>query len=276
MTYRSILLHLDHRPHCVGRTRAAIRLATELDCHLVGLAPTGVMGMALAMDVASVGQLAELAWETMRDLAREAAQTFEGACRDAGLKSFESVFDESDTATSIVRHAHCSDLCVLSQADPRAPGHLAAQAVVEQVVLQCARPTLLIPHAGSYETIGREALVAWDDSREAARAVADALPLLRRARQVQVVCWRENESSAGPAQLEALHRWLMWQGVAAEVRTEVTDIDIADALLSRAADAGSDLIVMGAYGHARWTERVLGGATRGLLAAMTVPVLMSH
>jgi nucleotide-binding universal stress UspA family protein len=230
----------------------------------------------MSMDIASVSQLSELAWEAMRDLAQQAAKTFETACRDAGMKSFEAVVDEADTSASIVRHAHCSDLCVLSQADPSAPGHAAAEAVVEQVVLQCARQTLLIPHVGHFETIGREALVAWDDSREAARAVADALPLLRRARKVQVVCWREGEGGAGPEQLEALHRWLMWQGVAAEVRSEVSDIPIADALLSRAADLGSDLIVMGAYGHARWTEFVLGGATRGLLASMTAPVLMSH
>jgi nucleotide-binding universal stress UspA family protein len=68
----------------------------------------------------------------------------------------------------------------------------------------------------------------------------------------------------------------MWQGVTAETHVETTDIGIAEAMLSRAADHGADLIVMGAYGHARWAERVLGGATRGLLASMTVPVLMSH
>ena len=76
--------------------------------------------------------------------------------------------------------------------------------------------------------------------------------------------------------LDALQHWLMWQGVSADVRIETTGVDIADAMLSRAADFGADLIVMGAYGHARWAERVLGGATRGLLASMTVPVLMSH
>ena len=81
----------------------------------------------------------------------------------------------------------------------------------------------------------------------------------------------------GPgARLDALLKWLLWQGVAAEARVETTEIDIGNAMLSRAADYQADLIVMGAYGHARWTERVLGGATRGLLDAMTVPVLMSH
>jgi nucleotide-binding universal stress UspA family protein len=92
-----------------------------------------------------------------------------------------------------------------------------------------------------------------------------------------VLSWREGSRIAVPAErLQALNRWLMWQGVSADVREEVSDIDVADALLSRAADLGSDLIVMGAYGHTRWSEIVLGGATRSLLDSMTVPVLMSH
>jgi nucleotide-binding universal stress UspA family protein len=122
-------------------------------------------------------------------------------------------------------------------------------------------------------------MVAWDDSREAARAVSDALPLLRRAGQVQVVSWNEAGTEADTRlneRMDALRQWLTWQGVPAETRVETTAVSISDAMLSRAADLGADLVVMGAYGHSRWTERVLGGATRGLLTSMTVPVLMSH
>ena len=108
----------------------------------------------------------------------------------------------------------------------------------------------------------------------------DALPLLRLAEQVEVVSWKESsaiDDARLTARLEALNRWLLWHGVASRMHTEVSvDIGIAEAMLSRAADLSADLIVMGAYGHARWTERMLGGATRGLLEAMTVPVLMSH
>jgi nucleotide-binding universal stress UspA family protein len=150
---------------------------------------------------------------------------------------------------------------------------------VEQVVLHSARPTLILPYAGRFDEVGQRVMVAWDDSREAARAVSDALPLLRHAGRVQVVSWVESgttEHGTLRRRLDALHQWLMWHGVNAEVRVERTEIGIADAMLSRAADFGTDLIVMGAYGHARWAERVLGGATRGLLQTMTVPVLMSH
>jgi len=226
----------------------------------------------------SMASAAAIAWDTLREQAREATQRFEEECRKVGLKSFEVVVDEADKAASLVRHAHCSDLTVLSQADPDAPGHRQVQAIVEQVVLHSARPTLVLPYAGRIEKVGTHALVAWDDSREAARAMSDALPMLRRAARVQVVGWNESgdDSSALRARLDDVNRWLMWQGVSAEVRVETTEIGIAEAMLSRAADLNIDLIVMGAYGHTRWSERMLGGATRGLLSSMTVPVLMSH
>jgi len=280
MTYRSLLVYLDHDPLCTTRTEVAMRLAKVLDCHLVGVAPTGLIDLPATAEVATpLAEYAALAWDVLRSQAERATDRFRDKCRAAGVKSFETVVDEADKAPSLVRHAHCSDLTVLTQADPSAPGYRAAQELVEQVVLHSARPTLILPYAGPFDSVGTNVMVAWDDSREAARALSDALPLLRLAQRVQVISW--NEAGAGDdktlrPRLDALHQWLMWQGVPADVRVETTDIGIADAMLSRAADLNADLIVMGAYGHARWAERVLGGATRGLLASMTVPVLMSH
>lgn len=280
MTYRSLLVQLGHDVRAAARTEAAIALARRLEAHLVGLAPTGRVEMPMVVEpAAAVGELTALAWAAMCSQAQAAADQFRAACSAAGLHSFEAVVDEADTATSLVRHSHCSDLCIVSQPDPRSPDRRAAQQIVEQVVLRSARPTLVLPYAGDFPTVGRDAMVAWDDSREAARAVADALPLLRQSTTVQVISWNETSDEPDPllpARLDALQRWLMWQGVSAECRCETTEVPIADAILSRACDLSVDLIVMGAYGHARWTERVLGGATRGLLGAMTAPVLMSH
>lgn len=280
MTYRSLLVLLDHDPLCDSRTQVAIRLAKDMDCHLVGVAPTGLIDLPASPEAAtSLVEFAALAWDTLRDQAEASVQRFRDVCRAAGLKSFEAVVDEADKAPSVVRHAHCSDLTVLNQADPLSRGHRVAQDLVEQVVLYSARPTLVLPYAGRFDSIGKQMMVAWDDSREAARALSDALPLLRRAERVHVVSWDESGGANGGAlrpRLDALHQWLMWQGVSADMRVETSDIELAEAILSRAADMNADSIVMGAYGHARWAERVLGGATRGLLGSMTVPVLMSH
>ena len=279
MSYRSLLVFLDQDPLCAARTQVAIRLAQDHDCHLVGVAPTGLVDMATPDAAATLVEFADMARNALREEAEGATRRFSDACRAAGLKSVESVVDEADKARSLVRHAHCSDLTLLNQADPTASSHRRAQDLVEQVVLNSARPTLIIPYAGRFETLGSNVMVAWDESREVVRALSDALPLLRRAKRVQLVSWNEKGASDDRtlrARLAALHQWLMWQGVSAEVRVETTEVDISNAMLLHAADLNTDLIVMGAYGHSRWVERILGGATRGLLASMTVPVLMAH
>jgi nucleotide-binding universal stress UspA family protein len=281
MTYRSLLVVLDQGPTCVARTDVALRLAATLDAHVVGLAPTGIVDLPMWPEAdPAVGEFATRAASRLQAQAEQAAERFRERCGSAGTKSFEAVVDAADAVPSVIGHGHCSDLVILTQARPDTPGHAATRELVEQVVLQSARPTLLLPYTGALETLGRRPLVAWDDSREAARALWDALPLLRLAEQVEVVSWKESsaiDDARLTARLEALNRWLLWHGVASRMHTEVSvDIGIAEAMLSRAADLSADLIVMGAYGHARWTERMLGGATRGLLEAMTVPVLMSH
>jgi nucleotide-binding universal stress UspA family protein len=280
MTYRSLLLLLDLGSHCTTRTNVAIQMAIDLDCHLVGLAPTGQLVLPDAPGaLTSLAQFGGAAWNLMRDQANQATETFHQTCVAAGLKSFEAVVDEAEHATSLVHHAHCSDLTLLTQAEPATPNHAHLRRVVEQVVLFSARPTLVLPYAGHVDSVGRRALVAWDDSREAARALHDALPLLRRAQSVDLLHWNEDQqfdSQTLRRRMDALRQWLLWQGVVADTRVETADIGVAEAMLSRAADLNADLIVMGAWGHTRWTERMLGGATRGLLDAMTVPVLMSH
>jgi nucleotide-binding universal stress UspA family protein len=281
MSYRSLLVHLDQGPLAGARSEAAIGLARAFDCHLVGVAPTGLVFLPAYGEAAMpVLEYGELAMQALRDAAGQAAQRFRAACSAARLTAFEAIVDEAQAPASLVRHAQCSDLTVLTQADPGAPDRAAAQALVEQMVLHSARPTLILPCAGRIEHIGSTVLAAWDDSREAARALSDALPLLARAGKVHVMRWHEARDDDSPAsmreRLEAVRRWLQRHGVAAEVRVEAGDIGVGEAMLSRAADVGADLIVMGAYGHARWAERMLGGATRGLLASMTVPVLMSH
>lgn len=280
MTYRSLLVLVDHAPSCTARTAHAMRLARDLDCHLVGLAPTDLIDLpAVPTAAASVNEYAALVWDALRDQAERAADTFRNACHVAGVKSFEAVIDEANKIESLVRHARCADLTVLTQADPSSPNFYMAKDLVESAILHSARPTLVLPCAGDFESVGSRVLVAWNDTREAARAVSDALPMLQRARQVEVAYWTEDataEDKTARLQLDALHKWLMWHGVSARVQVETVDAGIADAMLSHAADTDADLIVMGAYGHSRWAELVLGGATRGLLASMTVPVLMSH
>lgn len=279
MVYRSLLVHLDDDERCALRVQLSIELARRFGAHLVGLAPTGVSPLTAYAALGAVdGRMLALAEDSLREVADRHVARFGAACAAAGLPSHEAVVDIGESGESLVRHGRCSDLLVIAQPDRDRPGYLSAIERTGRVVLQAARPTLVVPQAGRFDTVGERVLVAWNGGREAARALADALPMLAHAREVQVLQLGRPGDPAldSAARLEALRRWLAWHGVEATVRIEHSEIDPADLLLSRAADTGADLIVMGAYGHARWTERVLGGATRSLLAQMTVPLLMSH
>lgn len=280
MALRSMLVLLDQDDHLAARATYAIKLARSLDCHLVGLAPTGLLEAPMLLGSSdALGKLADHAWQLMRHRAEESVALFERMCSSMGFASAESLVVEEDKATSLRLHSPCCDLVIMSQPDPDTAGYAESRALLEEVTLTNARPTLILPYAGRFEPPRLNALVAWDEGREGARAAADALPLLSRMETVRVTTWRpghHGESESLARRLESLTKWLMWHGVQAEARIEVTDVPIADAILSSAADLSADLLVMGAYGHPRWTQRMLGGATRGIMDSMTVPVLMSR
>jgi nucleotide-binding universal stress UspA family protein len=276
----SFLVFLDGDAHCDVRTQLAARYAAAHGCRLVGVAPTGLVELTSGLGSASRGlDDASIARADALQRAGERVTQFRARCRSAGVASVEDGVYEGDKAAVVLHQAHCADVTVIGQVDPASPSHRDDRRFVEQVLLRNARPTLLVPHAGRFELIGENVLVAWDDSPGSARASADALPLLRRARQVQLRVWcREDEvpERAIRERLEAVQRWLTWNGVAADVRLQRTDQAVGDAILGTAAELGADLIVMGTYGHSRWTERLLGGVTRTALAHSALPLLMSH
>jgi nucleotide-binding universal stress UspA family protein len=172
-----------------------------------------------------------------------------------------------------ILHARYADLVVLAQ--PRAAFE---SDLVHAVLMQSGRPALIVPSIGA-PTLGERVLVAWKESRESARALADALPLLAHAKAVRVVSVSAERDETARETLadKDVVAWLARHGVEAAVRHQVAeDVDAGNLLLSRAADFGADLVVMGAYSRPRLSEVVLGGVTRLMLQSMTVPVLMSH
>ena len=281
MSYKSILVPLDNQPGCQTRTRAALALAKIMGSHVTGVAPTDVLDIRASLNVAStVALLPMLGRDVILEEATRAALAFDVACEIAGVTSRKAIVDESTMSSALDRRGRVADLLVLSQCDPAAhAGQAFGNAEIETTLLASARPALVLPYANAATTLGTRVLVAWDDSHAAARAVADALPLLRRALSVQVLRFdggQEDDESGQSSDLSSVAEWLARHGVQATTRTETRVIPVAEALLSHAADVGADLIVMGAFGRARWRERILGGTTRSVLASMTVPVLMSH
>lgn len=277
MTYRSLLVALDATPANAARVRIAIALAQDLGAHLVGLASASSAGLQAFQAAAALDDYAARTSAALMVQAADLAQDFEQRCTQAGLASFEALTDASRTPESLGRYALGADLLVLSQPDPALPNHRQQVAELEELLLSSPRPVLLIPYTHLDPVHVRRVLLASDGSRESVRAMTDALPLLRRAQAVSLMHWRADAGDTrAQGSLDRAQQWLARQGVQAQPRDEVTVLAVGEALLNAASDLSADLIVMGAYGHARWTERLFGGVSRTLLQSMTVPVLMSH
>jgi len=280
VNFGTILVHLDHSDRCAARTTLAARLARTHGSHLVGLVPTGLYDgviPAAAVPTGATDYIAESAGY-LRRRTETVTQAFNDRISGSGPLSYEVRTTDDPTVDAVVRHGRASDLVVLGQPDRAAASDTAAHDLAPQVMLQAGRPVLVVPYAGSFEDVGKHVVVAWDGSREAAVAMRDALPLLGKAVRVTLASLRAADDNAADDRLHVpeMSAWLLRHGIKATAEQYVTDIAIADSLLSRASDLGADLIVMGGYGHTRFRELLLGGVTRDILAHMTVPVLMAH
>ena len=277
MAYKTIALWLDARRS--APTDAAIRMAQAFGAHLTALNHVDVIRLPPYIR-AHLGE--ELARQQVRrgeDDATAAAAGFEAIARREGLGSVEVRRLVGDPVQGLATSARYADLIVLGQVDAENTDGPEQRDFPDHAILAAGRPLLMIPYAGTFNTIGEQVVVAWSATRESTRAVTDALPLLQRAKKVTVIIADAKPGAGGygasPGADIALY--LARHGVTVEVSLEQTaGIDVGSLLLSRIADLDADLLVMGAYGHSRMRELVLGGVTRTILRQMTVPVLMSH
>jgi nucleotide-binding universal stress UspA family protein len=274
MAYKTILVHVDLSVHAPARIRFAAALANAHNAHMVGVATTGVSRF-MSIDTLEPTVLAGCL-DHMQEQARQSLLQYEALARECCASSWDGRLVADDPENALVLMSRFVDLLVLSQTDPNNTPASTVRDLPEYVVLNATRPVLLLPIAGSYGELDGKALVAWNGSPEASRALAQALPLLRGSSEVLVA---QFNASVGPGlheQADDLGAWLTRHGVPARVETQHTASDVGNALLSMAADRADGLLVMGAYGHTRFRELVLGGVTRTVLQSMTVPVLMAH
>jgi nucleotide-binding universal stress UspA family protein len=276
MALKDLLVHVDNDTACSSRLDVAVWLAATHDAHLTALHAMTWPRLPGYIEMELPGSFLELQRSHMLDRARQAENLFQERARRRGIRG-EWRAAEGDVIETVKLHARYADLTVVGQG--RGVKHASAELVLlpEDLVLGVGRPVLIVPRYGTFETVGERVLIAWNGTREATRAVNDALPLLRMAAKVTVLSVDPPDGSVPrvPSADIALH--LARHGIAAEAASSRSlDIGVGNVLLSRAADLGADLIVMGAYGHSRVREMALGGATRHVLEQLTVPVLMSH
>ena len=276
MALKDLLVHVDNDDACTARIDVAVTLAARHEAHLTGLHVMSWPHLPGYVESQLPPAFHEEQRRELDERARQAAARFHEHARRGGVTP-EWRTTEGDVLGMVGLHARYVDLTVLGQGvDLRDPsGELAW--LPEELVLGVGRPVLIVPRYGTFPTVGERVLIAWNGSREATRAVNDALPILRGAATVIVLSIdAEGEPARRVAGADiALH--LARHGIRVEAAsTRSVDLPVGDVLLSFAADCGADLLVMGAYGHSRLREMLLGGATRHLLQHMTVPVLMSH
>jgi len=272
MSYKTLLVHIDDSLRSHARIALSLDLARRWDAHLIGL-------YVVSSDLfrPPFRPFAELVAQ-QAERQQWAHDAFLAAAERAGHSSVEWRAPRGPALEVATLHARHADLLILGQDDPEDAASFVTPKFVGNVVLDAGCPALVIPHAGTVKSLGENVLIAWDGSREAARAVADALPLLKAARYVSVDIVRRTEPNAEVPIGIDVAAWLDRHGVNASFSTAPDHFGAGtgSTLLNRASDGRFDLLVMGAYGHSRARERVFGGVTRTMLESMTVPVLMSH
>ena len=273
---KDIVVNLSGRAAQDFAADYATSIAATFGAHVAGIAflyepviPDGTLG-GIPVD------LIELQREENSKAANAAVGRFEAATKTAGVSAETRVLDATlgGAAALFGQIARRFDVAVVGQAQ-REHG-ASEELMIEGALFESGRPVVVVPYIQEQGLTLNRVLACWDGGRMSARAIADAMPFLERAKAVDIVIVaeeRKNDEITGANMTEHLAR----HGVTANVkRIARGDLAIADVILDYAADSGADFMVMGGYGHSRLREFILGGVTRGILGSMTVPVLMSH
>jgi nucleotide-binding universal stress UspA family protein len=276
--YKTILVDVDDTAGSRRRIDVAARLALLHNAHLVGVAATGLSPYYFPVGGFDPGlSAASFPLEKLQATADSALDKFDAAVRLAGVSTFERRRIDDEAGPGISMQARYADLVVLGRGGADAPLPVRA-GTLEHILLHCARPVLVVPPAGVDGELGKRIVVAWNGSVDAVRAITSAIPMLQRAAQVHLVVFNAASEVEvdGPEPGVDMALYLARHDVRVDVMAAEIASDPGAALLSHAADVGADLIVMGAYGHSRLREAIMGGATRTVLRSSRLPLWMAH
>src|SRR5436190_15708458 len=255
----------------------AISLAAAFEAHIAGVGfiyepviPGDMLG-GIPTD------LIEVQREENSKTAKTAIGRFEAAAKAAGVSAETRVVDASvaGAADLFGRIARRFDIAVVGQA--RREQGASEELLIEGALFGSGRPLVIVPYVQKQPLKLDRIIICWDGSRPAARAIADATPFLERAKMIEIIVVTGERDKSGEITGKNMHRHLARHGIEVEIK-HITGAgtDVQNAILSHAADNGTDFMVLGGYGHSRLREFILGGVTRSIMRSMTVPVLMSH
>ncbi|MDO8978997.1 MAG: universal stress protein [Afipia sp.] len=275
---RNILLKVESdKPHDPALDYA-VTVAEAFDAHLACIAFGDLANMpAFMMPGLPSEALAEILAASEKS-ARAAVERFEMAAQRRHISTEHHLVTQGGLSPgeAFATMARRFDLSLLQQSEADGVNN---DLLIEAALLGSGRPVMIVPYIQKAGLKLGHVLCCWDGGAAAARAINDALPFLRKAETVEILVVVNGRARYPKREIHGaeIARHLEHHGIKAEVKTiSGSHIDVTDSILSHAADCSADMIVMGGYGHSRLREYVLGGATRGILSTMTVPVFMSH
>lgn len=273
-----LLVHLDASPHARHRLDVARSIAQTHGAAVTALYAVTPALLVVPFAPEAGPSVANALAQIDADRRAQAHAEFNRCTSTPGVHASWAEVEDYPVVPAVVRQAFYADLLVLGQYDPEDSESAGVPFDFPELVMAgSGKPALVLPYAGTPATVGQTIVIAWKPTREAARAVSAAVPLLQRARRVHVLTWGEAQEQVRGARLD-LDGYLRLRGIEPDWHREggAEPTDIGDLLLSRAFDLEADLMVMGCYGHSRAREWVLGGTSRTVLRSMTLPVLMAH
>jgi nucleotide-binding universal stress UspA family protein len=278
MAYKTIVISLNDIPGLSSLMAAASTLARTFEAHVTGLYVVPAVQIYPSGGVDLMPQIFEGNRIYFQENAKKVRDTFETAMKKEGLSfAFHQIDSKSYLISDdMIEEGRGADLIVVNAIDREASAGVELD-FAERLVIGAGRPVLILPRAGEFQF--GEAIVGWNGSREAARAVFDAVPLLKASTGARIVAVdpQKNPEQRGSIPGADLAESLARHGIKATSEPYLTDgLEPGLALIQHAKDAGAALIVMGAYGHSRFREFILGGSTASVLAKINQPVLMSH
>ncbi|MEP3247366.1 MAG: universal stress protein [Sneathiella sp.] len=274
MSLKTILLHLTNDERLETRLSVALSLAAENKAHIVGLytitpvtPPTSFMGYIPP-------EFVERTRGIEAENAKQAAARLQTKA-DAENISCSVIEEEGYAPDILVKHALTSDIVVIGQVDPDDDASAQYQNLADDLVVGCPCPVLSVPYAGNFKAFGSHIIIGWNNTPEASRAMRNALPFIRKAEKITLL--NVNPATDQSVGNEAAKQFLERHGATVEVKVGYwPELGVGNALLDALVDYNADMLVMGAYGHSRLREMILGGATQEILEHMTAPVLFSH
>ncbi len=273
----TILVHVDQSPHGPARMRYAAALARVHGAYLIGAAVSGVSRTVFTKKDGPGQDLRGGYARLLPDDARRALARFEAIAREHRIRhGARFVYDQA--GEGMVRLARFADLVVLSQDDLLEAQPDPALHLPEYVILNCARPVLVVPRTGPDTYHHPKALVAWNGSKEASFALHAAIPLLRHAAGVTIaaLAGKAGSDEGLRSQMHELQHFLGRHHVNPQVVVRAPRQDTAHELQALAAELGCGMLVMGCFGHSRFHELCRGGTSRTVLAESPVPFMMAH